>query len=57
VLGMRGGVSLLFSGVPRAEHMGLVTLFIKSESTWTVMWNITGEQVSEEEPFDMILTP
>nr|AZZ70202.1 putative CD11-like protein [Ctenopharyngodon idella] len=45
VLGMRGGVSLLFSGAPRAEHMGLVTLFTKSESTWKVMWNITGEQI------------
>ncbi|XDV17197.1 hypothetical protein PO909_016575 [Leuciscus waleckii] len=45
VLGMRGGVSLLFSGAPRAEHRGLVTLFTKNESTWTVTRNITGEQI------------
>ncbi|XP_056120215.1 integrin alpha-L-like isoform X2 [Rhinichthys klamathensis goyatoka] len=45
VLGMRGGVSLLFSGAPRAEHKGLVTLFTKNESTWTVTRNITGEQI------------
>ncbi|XP_026109914.1 integrin alpha-L-like isoform X1 [Carassius auratus] len=45
VLGMRRGVSLLFSGAPRAEHRGLVTLFTKTESTWTVMRNINGEQI------------
>ncbi|XDV17209.1 hypothetical protein PO909_016583 [Leuciscus waleckii] len=45
ILGMRGGVSLLFSGAPRAEHRGLVTLFTKNESTWTVTRNITGEQI------------
>ncbi|XP_059411093.1 integrin alpha-L-like [Carassius carassius] len=45
VLGMRRGVSLLFSGAPRAEHRGLVTLFTKNESTWTVMRNINGEQI------------
>ncbi|KTF84031.1 hypothetical protein cypCar_00036530 [Cyprinus carpio] len=45
VLGMRHGVSLLFSGAPRAEHTGLVTLFTKNESTWTVMRNINGEQI------------
>ncbi|XP_067296537.1 integrin alpha-M-like [Pseudorasbora parva] len=45
VLGMRGGVSLLFSGAPRAGHRGLVTVFTKNESTWTVMRNITGEQI------------
>ncbi|XP_052402573.1 integrin alpha-L-like [Carassius gibelio] len=45
VLGMRRGVSLLFSGAPRAEHRGLVTLFTKTESTWTVTSNINGEQI------------
>ncbi|XP_059411000.1 integrin alpha-L-like [Carassius carassius] len=45
VLGMRRGVSLLFSGAPRAEHRGLVTLFTKNESTWTVMSNFNGEQI------------
>ncbi|XP_048038163.1 integrin alpha-M-like [Megalobrama amblycephala] len=45
VLGMRGGVSLLFSGGPRAEHTGLVTLFTKNEGAWTVTGNITGEQI------------
>ncbi|XP_077094004.1 integrin alpha-L-like isoform X2 [Siphateles boraxobius] len=45
VLGMRGGVSLLFSGAPRAEHKGLVTLFTKNENTWTVTRNIAGEQI------------
>ncbi|ROJ94326.1 Integrin alpha-M [Anabarilius grahami] len=53
VLGMRGGISLLFSGAPRAEHTGLVTLFTKNEGTWTVTRNITGEQVSEEKPHDI----
>ncbi|XP_016398003.1 integrin alpha-D-like, partial [Sinocyclocheilus rhinocerous] len=45
VLGMRRGVSLLFSGAPRAEHTGLVTLFTKNQNTWTVMSNINGEQI------------
>ncbi|XP_048038159.1 integrin alpha-L-like isoform X2 [Megalobrama amblycephala] len=45
VMGMRGGVSLLFSGAPRAEHTGLVTLFTKNEGAWTVTGNITGEQI------------
>ncbi|XP_016121866.1 integrin alpha-L-like, partial [Sinocyclocheilus grahami] len=45
VLGMRCRVSLLFSGAPRAEHTGLVTLFTKNESTWTVTRNISGEQI------------
>ncbi|KAL1281638.1 hypothetical protein QQF64_000441 [Cirrhinus molitorella] len=44
VLGMRGGVPHLFSGAPRAEHRGLVTLFTKKENTWTVTGNISGEQ-------------
>ncbi len=47
---MRNGISLLFSGAPRAEHMGLVTLFTKNQNTWTVTRNISGEQVSEENP-------
>uniref|UniRef100_A0A672NVY9 Integrin alpha-L-like n=1 Tax=Sinocyclocheilus grahami TaxID=75366 RepID=A0A672NVY9_SINGR len=45
VLGMRRGVSLLFSGAPRAEHRGLVTLFTKNQNTWTVTRNISGEQI------------
>uniref|UniRef100_A0A8C1UAW0 Zmp:0000001082 n=1 Tax=Cyprinus carpio TaxID=7962 RepID=A0A8C1UAW0_CYPCA len=45
VLGMRRGVSLLFSGAPRAEHTGLVTLFTKNQNTWTVTSNINGEQI------------
>ncbi|KTF72396.1 hypothetical protein cypCar_00048655, partial [Cyprinus carpio] len=36
VLGMRRGVYLLFSGAPRAEHTGLVTLFTKNQNTWTI---------------------
>ncbi len=39
---------LLFSGAPRADHTGLVTLFTKNQNTWTVTRNIRGEQVSEE---------
>uniref|UniRef100_A0A9J8CVB4 Zmp:0000001082 n=1 Tax=Cyprinus carpio carpio TaxID=630221 RepID=A0A9J8CVB4_CYPCA len=45
VLGMRRGVSLLFSGAPRAEHTGLVTLFTKNQNTWNVTSNINGEQI------------
>ncbi|XP_058646418.1 integrin alpha-M-like isoform X2 [Onychostoma macrolepis] len=45
VLGMRNGISLLFSGAPRAEHTGLVTLFTKNQNTWTVTRNISGEQI------------
>ncbi|KAL1277124.1 hypothetical protein QQF64_023797 [Cirrhinus molitorella] len=45
VLGTRRGTALLFSGAPRAEHTGLVTLFTKKESTWTVTGHISGEQV------------
>ncbi|XP_042573139.1 integrin alpha-L-like [Cyprinus carpio] len=45
VLGMRRGVYLLFSGAPRAEHTGLVTLFTKNQNTWTATSNINGEQI------------
>ncbi|RXN07706.1 integrin alpha-L-like protein [Labeo rohita] len=45
VLGIRHGVALLFSGAPRAERTGLVTLFTKKQSTWTVAGHIRGEQV------------
>ncbi|KAI2646857.1 Integrin alpha-L [Labeo rohita] len=45
VLGTRGGVPHLFSGAPRAEHTGLVTLFTKNKNTWTVTRNIKGEQI------------
>ncbi|KAI2645189.1 Integrin alpha-L [Labeo rohita] len=45
LLGMRHGVALLFSGAPRAERTGLVTLFTKKQSTWTVTRHIRGEQV------------
>ncbi|TRY86192.1 hypothetical protein DNTS_030232 [Danionella cerebrum] len=45
VLGMRGHRSLLFSGAPRAQHKGLVTLFTKNKDQWTPAWNISGEQI------------
>ncbi|XP_051982478.1 integrin alpha-D isoform X2 [Xyrauchen texanus] len=45
VIGRRGNVTLLFSGAPRAEHKGQVTLFIKSENIWRVTRNMTGEQI------------
>ncbi|KAI7810759.1 CD11-1 [Triplophysa rosa] len=45
VIGRRGGVSLLFSGAPRAEHMGQVTLFIQTENTWSVNRSIVGDQI------------
>ncbi|XP_049325410.1 integrin alpha-X-like isoform X1 [Astyanax mexicanus] len=43
--GQRGGVSLLFSGAPRANHTGRVIFFIKHKETWSVQTSITGEQV------------
>ncbi|XP_051560845.1 integrin alpha-L-like isoform X2 [Myxocyprinus asiaticus] len=45
VIGQRGNVSLLFSGAPRAEHKGHVTLFSKTKNIWRVTRNVTGEQI------------
>ncbi|XP_056629473.1 integrin alpha-D [Triplophysa dalaica] len=45
VIGRRGGVSLLFSGAPRAEHTGQVTLFIQKGDTWIVNRSIAGDQI------------
>ncbi|XP_076838543.1 integrin alpha-M isoform X2 [Brachyhypopomus gauderio] len=44
-VGQRGGVSLLFSGAPRANHRGQVTLFSKQNDTWAVKTRVTGEQI------------
>ncbi|KAA0721637.1 Integrin alpha-L CD11 antigen-like family member A [Triplophysa tibetana] len=45
VIGRRGGVSLLFSGAPRAEHTGQVTLFIQTGNKWIVNRSIAGDQI------------
>ncbi|KAL7845134.1 hypothetical protein AOLI_G00233260 [Acnodon oligacanthus] len=43
-VGHRGGVSLLFSGAPRSNYNGQVTLFRK-RNTWDVTTRVKGEQV------------
>ncbi|KAL6482479.1 hypothetical protein MHYP_G00105590 [Metynnis hypsauchen] len=43
-VGLRGGVSLLFSGAPRSNYNGQVTLF-KKQKTWEVTTRVKGEQV------------
>ncbi|KAL7851895.1 hypothetical protein SRHO_G00176800 [Serrasalmus rhombeus] len=43
-VGQRGGVSLLFSGAPRSNYNGQVTLFRK-QNTWDVTTRVKGEQV------------
>ncbi|XP_053471255.1 integrin alpha-M-like [Ictalurus furcatus] len=45
VIGRRGRDSLVFSGAPRSNHRGQVTLFRKMYHTWEVMSNISGEQI------------
>ncbi|XP_035391024.1 integrin alpha-M isoform X2 [Electrophorus electricus] len=45
VVGEKGGVSLLFSGAPRANHRGQVTLFSKQNDTWNIMTRVIGEQI------------
>ncbi|XP_036420533.1 integrin alpha-D [Colossoma macropomum] len=43
-VGQKGGVSLLFSGAPRSNYNGQVTLFSK-QNTWEVTTSVSGEQV------------
>ncbi|XP_053085754.1 integrin alpha-M [Pangasianodon hypophthalmus] len=45
VVGRRGRVSLVFSGAPRSNHRGQVTLFKKMTHKWEAMSNISGEQI------------
>ncbi|XP_066516401.1 integrin alpha-D [Hoplias malabaricus] len=44
-VGQRAGISLLFSGAPRSNHIGQVTVFSKASSTWEVSTSVNGEQV------------
>ncbi|XP_036420534.1 integrin alpha-L-like [Colossoma macropomum] len=44
-VGEKDGISLLFSGTPRFNHSGQVTLFNKHEKTWEVTTHVSGEQV------------
>ncbi|XP_017539939.1 integrin alpha-D [Pygocentrus nattereri] len=43
-VGLRGKVSLLFSGAPRSNYNGQVTLFRK-QNTWDITTRVKGEQV------------
>ncbi|KAG7316203.1 hypothetical protein KOW79_021069 [Hemibagrus wyckioides] len=45
VVGQRDGVSLVFSGAPRSNHRGEVTLYKKMSQMWKAVKNISGEQV------------
>ncbi|KAF4075571.1 hypothetical protein AMELA_G00235860, partial [Ameiurus melas] len=45
VVGRRGRDSLVFSGAPRSNHRGQVTLFRKMNHKWEVMSTISGEQI------------
>ncbi|XP_053085746.1 integrin alpha-M isoform X2 [Pangasianodon hypophthalmus] len=45
VVGRRDRVSLVFSGAPRSNHSGQVTLFKKMTHKWEAMSNISGEQI------------
>lgn len=45
VVGQRDRDSLVFSGAPRANHRGQVTLYRKMSQKWKNISNIFGEQV------------
>ncbi|KAF4075580.1 hypothetical protein AMELA_G00235850 [Ameiurus melas] len=45
VVGRRDRDSLVFSGAPRSNHRGQVTLFRKMNHKWEVMSTISGEQI------------
>ncbi|XP_053333265.1 integrin alpha-L-like [Clarias gariepinus] len=45
VIGQRGRDSLLFSGAPRSNYRGRVTLFRKSTDKWKAISNIAGELI------------
>ncbi|KAF5884521.1 integrin alpha-L-like, partial [Clarias magur] len=45
VVGQRGRDSLVFSGAPRSNYRGQVTLFRKSAGKWEAISNIAGEQI------------
>ncbi|MCI4394074.1 hypothetical protein PGIGA_G00165030 [Pangasianodon gigas] len=45
VVGQRDRVSLVFSGAPRSNHSGQVTMFKKMTHKWEAMSNISGEQI------------
>ncbi|KAL6482478.1 hypothetical protein MHYP_G00105580 [Metynnis hypsauchen] len=45
-VGQKDGISLLFSGAPRFNHNGQVTLLKKRENTWDVTTSVSGEQAS-----------
>ncbi|XP_060716138.1 integrin alpha-D [Tachysurus vachellii] len=45
VVGQRDSVSLVFSGAPRSNHRGEVTLFKKMANEWVALRNISGEQI------------
>ncbi|KAI4901455.1 hypothetical protein NFI96_030501, partial [Prochilodus magdalenae] len=44
-VGQKAGISLLFSGAPRSNYNGQVTLFSKRSNTWDVVTSVMGEQV------------
>ncbi|KAF4075572.1 hypothetical protein AMELA_G00235880 [Ameiurus melas] len=48
VVGRRDRDSLVFSGAPRSNHRGQVTLFRKMNHKWEVMSTIAGEQLKLE---------
>ncbi|XP_062866546.1 integrin alpha-D [Trichomycterus rosablanca] len=45
VVGRRGGVSLMFSGAPRSNYTGQVTLFMKKNRQWEATTRTSGEQL------------
>ncbi|KAK3530665.1 hypothetical protein QTP86_031637, partial [Hemibagrus guttatus] len=45
VVGQRDGVSLVFSGAPRSNHRGEVTLYKQTSQNWEAVLNISGEQI------------
>ncbi|XP_053333264.1 integrin alpha-M-like [Clarias gariepinus] len=45
VVGQRGRDSLVFSGAPRCDYRGRVTLFRKSTDKWEAISNIAGELI------------
>ncbi|KAB5523812.1 hypothetical protein PHYPO_G00156700 [Pangasianodon hypophthalmus] len=53
VVGRRDRVSLVFSGAPRSNHSGQVTLFKKMTHKWEAMSNISGEQLKLEKELEI----
>ncbi|TTE81785.1 Integrin alpha-L [Bagarius yarrelli] len=57
VVGHKDGVSIVFSGAPRFDHRGQVTLFNKKTHEWEAVSSISGEQLEMEKVLEVCESP